>query len=160
MPARPGTATDDHGQGTNRRPDKTRTSGHGREAGAAPPTAAAARMRAMAWSGMRVIMVGAGIAAAGTLVCGLTLTSIGCAVFGLAYLLQGTWGEGLGLLGVYALTGTPLVAGAWLAKRRTARARAKAAATVTGVMTGMMEGTVTTVTDRASAVTSWLHRPG
>ncbi|GAA2119362.1 hypothetical protein [Actinomadura napierensis] len=139
VPARPGTATDDHGQGANRRHET------GPAAGAAPPgtavTAGVARVRAVAWSGTRVVAVGAGVAAAGTLVCGLTLTSIGCAVFGLAYLLQGTWGEGLGLLGVYALTGTPLVAGAWLAKRRTARARAKAAATVTGVMTGMMEGT-------------------
>ncbi|MFB4299617.1 hypothetical protein [Actinomadura sp. NTSP31] len=98
-------------------------------------------VRGIVWSGTRMVVVGAGVAAAGTLVCGLALTSIGCAVFGLAYLLQGTWGEGLGLLGVYVLTGTPLVAGAWLAKRRTARARAKAAATVTGVMTGMMEGT-------------------
>ncbi|MFC6881589.1 hypothetical protein [Actinomadura yumaensis] len=115
-----------------------------------PTTERPEGMRNALWWGMRAIAVGAGGAVAGVAACGLAVTSVASGVFGLAYLLQGTWSEGLMLMGVYMVTGSPFLGLAWFAKRRTARARARAAAAV--------GSKVCTVANRTVAASGRLYR--
>ncbi|GAA2409319.1 hypothetical protein GCM10010191_17370 [Actinomadura vinacea] len=76
----------------------------------------ALRGDARTWTRRAAVLAGA--AAAAALGCGLALTALVCAVFGVAYLLQGTWPEALGLFALYILTGTAAVLLAALARRR------------------------------------------